>query len=66
MRILVQDLRASGSCHKGARQFCQHYGIDWKDFVDKGIDADKLLAMSNNDHQALHVVNHKKRTTGVK
>ena len=44
MMIYWQDLRKAKMCHKGARQWFSHYGLDWSDFVHNGIDSAILLS----------------------
>lgn len=53
LRITIRDLRASGICVE-ARLWFQRRGLDWKDFVRNGIDAETLLA--TGDAQAARVV----------
>jgi len=53
MIITVSDLRRSQVCPKARVWFAKH-GLDWRDFVRNGIDADKLTA--TGDAIALRVV----------
>lgn len=41
--ITMRDIRASGSCSKGARAFFKFHGLDWDEFLKRGISADRLL-----------------------
>ena len=43
-RVLVQDLRVARLCMTGARLWFRRQGFNWQDFLDNGIEADKLLA----------------------
>ena len=43
-RVRVQDLRVARLCMTGARLWFRRQGFDWQDFLDNGIEADKLLA----------------------
>jgi hypothetical protein len=37
-----------GWCHRGAREFCQRHGLDWRAIVAAGgIDAEALLALDD-------------------
>jgi hypothetical protein len=53
MIITVSDLRRSKVCPMARVWFAKH-GLDWRDFVRNGIDADKLTA--TGDAIALRVV----------
>jgi hypothetical protein len=51
-----------GWCHRGARQFCQRYGLDWPAIVAAGgIEAKRLLSL--NDALADELVAHALRTS---
>ena len=43
-RVRVQDLRVARLCMPGARLWFRRQGFNWQDFLDNGIEADKLLA----------------------
>lgn len=53
MIIRITDLRKAKVCARASLWFKDH-GLDWKDFVLNGIEADKLLA--TGDAQAKRVV----------
>jgi hypothetical protein len=36
------DMSALRFCNRGARLFCERHGIDWNEFVTKGIDAERV------------------------
>lgn len=42
MITIHADIRASGQCMKGAREWCSHNNISWSDFLKNGIDASIL------------------------
>jgi hypothetical protein len=42
MLVTVHHARRAGYCIKGCRAFAQRYGLDWRQFVRQGIDAEKL------------------------
>jgi hypothetical protein len=44
VRITVQDLRAARYCLAGVRPWFRRHGLDWQEFLDHGIDADRLRA----------------------
>ena len=54
MRLYVEDFRSRGICSPGIRRFAHKYGIDLRDFLENGIDEEKLLA--TGDAQALHLL----------
>lgn len=41
--VTVDHLRECGYCANGTRDFFERHGLDFKDFVKNGIDAQKLL-----------------------
>lgn len=43
-RVTIQDLRAARYCLAGVRPWFRRHGLDWQDFLDRGIDADALRA----------------------
>jgi hypothetical protein len=52
--ITITDVRMAGLCASGARRWFEAYGLDFRDFVTNGIDAEVLLA--TGDAYALRVV----------
>ncbi len=57
MIITITDIRLAGYCPKGAKQWADLHGIDFRDFLKNGIDADVLLA--TGDAFVNHVVERK-------
>lgn len=55
----MMHLRGLGLCSRGARDFCDRERISWQDFIEDGIDAEKLIA--TGDHYALAVVEHARK-----
>lgn len=49
-------MRELGYCNRGAREFFAQHGLSWAEFLDAGVDADKLRA--TGDAMALRVVEH--------
>ncbi len=47
-RITLRDFRACGVCKDARFVFFERHGLDWRDFVKNGIDAEKLRA--TGDH----------------
>ena len=43
-RVTVQDLRTSRYCLAGVRPWFRRHGLDWQDFLARGIAADRLRA----------------------
>jgi len=42
--ITMRDIRAAKQCSRGARAFFERHGLDWQDFLENGVPAEKLLA----------------------
>lgn len=43
MTILrIDDITATNSCHNGAREIAKSLGIDWWDFLQNGIDIERI------------------------
>lgn len=61
MIVLHRHLREIGYCNRGSREFFRRHGLDWADFLKRGIEAEKLLA--TNDAQAENLVKHAERVT---
>lgn len=68
MRIYLHHMRQmplggrTGYCARGARAFAEHYGLDWDDFCQHGIEAEVLLA--TGDYQAEQVVEFARQQEG--
>ena len=43
-RVTIQDLRAARYCLAGVRPWFRRHGLGWQEFLDHGIDADRLRA----------------------
>ena len=46
-RVTIQDLRTARYCLAGVRPWFRRHGFDWQDFLDHGIDADRLRATND-------------------
>jgi hypothetical protein len=44
LRITVQDIRTARYCLAGVRPWFRRHGLDWQDFLARGIDAATLRA----------------------
>lgn len=42
--VTIAHIRESKLCTKGTRQFFERYGLSWTDFLENGIEAEKLAA----------------------
>ena len=42
--VTIQDLRAARYCLAGVRPWFQRHGLNWQDFLNHGIDAERLRA----------------------
>lgn len=52
-------MRDLGYCNRGAREFFQRHALSWPDFVEQGIDAEKLR--QTGDAMAQRVIEHAER-----
>lgn len=50
--VRMGDLRTLRYCARGVREFFGRYGLDYGDFLQNGVPADKLLKASDNDAMA--------------
>lgn len=60
--VYHRHLAEIGYCNRGARLFCRLNGIDWSDFLDNGIAAERLRA--TGDAQAQALVDHAMKAGG--
>ena len=51
-RVTIHDLRAARYCLAGVRPWFRRHGLGWQEFLDHGIDADRLRA--TGDYEAAH------------
>ena len=58
MKIYMSDLRKAKMCARGSRAFFLSQGWDWKDFLENGIDLEKVEKA--NDAMAQQVVEYVK------
>jgi hypothetical protein len=54
MKIRVEHCWGFGYCSRGLRQFALRHNIDWVDWVNNGVDSEKLV--STGDEMAIVVV----------
>lgn len=62
MIIVRSHLDELGYCARGARRWFASMGLDWADFVMRGIDAEILLA--TGDAMAMRLVEHVREKYG--
>ena len=43
-RVRVEDLRTVRFCHAGARGWFARQGIEWQEFLQEGVSAERLRA----------------------
>lgn len=53
--VTIADVRKSGHCASGAREFFESNNLDFRDFLKNGVKASVLLA--TGDARAVQVVN---------
>lgn len=44
VKVHMRHIRAAKLCSRGAREWAAAQGIPWNDFLDNGVDADRLEA----------------------
>jgi len=44
MIIRIDDMRRAGHCVRGVRGWFATHGLDFRDFLENGIEADQLVA----------------------
>lgn len=57
-----EDLRTLGFCNRGSRAFFERHGLDWAEFMQVGIPADRLLA--TDDDMAKQAVEQARKREG--
>lgn len=40
--VRMDDVRAAHMCSRGARTFCERYGINWSAFLKEGVSSTRL------------------------
>lgn len=58
-RIYIDDVRAAGFCVRGGRRWFAQHGLDFKKFLDEGIDEETFL--ESGDSLAQVVVDRKRQ-----
>ncbi len=43
-RVTIQDLRTARYCLAGVRPWFRRHGLSWQEFLEHGIEADRLRA----------------------
>ncbi|MBN8291869.1 hypothetical protein JI664_07840 [Rhodobacter sp. NTK016B] len=43
-RVTIQDLRTARYCLPGVRPWFRRHGFDWQEFLETGIEAERLCA----------------------
>lgn len=62
MIITMRDIRAAKMCSGGARRFFDRHGLDWKDFLDNGIESEIVLATGDAmARKVVEVANERRR-----
>lgn len=49
--VTMRHLRSLGYCSRGARAWCERYGFDWLELVERGLPAEAVEA--TGDHYGL-------------
>jgi len=56
VRVRMEHCRSLSYCAGGVRRLFARYGLDYPDFLQNGIEAQKLLEATNNDAMVVAVV----------
>lgn len=59
--ITISDVRRAGHCVSGARRWFQAHHLDFRAFLQNGIEVN--LFLGTGDQLATDIVNHKRRRT---
>ncbi len=54
--VRMEDMRALRYCARGVREFFARHELDYTDFLQNGVPAEKLLEASGNDAMAVAAV----------
>ena len=54
--VRMGDMRSLRYCARGVREFFARHELDYSDFLQNGVPAEKLLAASDNDAMAVAAV----------
>lgn len=54
--VRIEDCKKLGFCNHGLREMAQRNNLDWYDFLENGISAERLLAIDPNDTNILQVI----------
>lgn len=54
--VRMEHCRHLRYCARGVRELFARYGLDYSDFLNNGIDSEKLLVATGNDGMALAAV----------
>jgi hypothetical protein len=57
-RVTIDDVRAAGHCVRGAREWFDRHGLDFRSFLREGIDEAEFLA--SGDGLAARIVDLKR------
>jgi hypothetical protein len=60
--VTIDDVRRAGHCVKGAREWFDRHGLDFRDFIQNGIEEKKFLA--SGDDIAAAIVKARDRRGG--
>lgn len=58
LRITITDVRAAGHCARGAKDWFERHGLDFRAFLKDGASEEELLA--TGDALAVEVIKHKR------
>lgn len=54
--VTIEHARSLGYCVPKIRSYFKEKGLDFADFLDKGIDADKLLSVDPDNQLIIDVI----------
>lgn len=64
--VILTDAHNLGYCSRAMRPWFEQHGLDWFDFVNNGIDAEKLLATEDDFAvKAVEAAAHREKKHGL-
>lgn len=65
MKVYIRDFKGTGYCPAGQKRFCDAHGIDWRDYVRNGVDAQVLLDSGDDMARAMVEIARVNREKGL-
>lgn len=55
-KIYIEDAREAGFCNHGLRDFAERHNLDYFDFLNNGIDVERLLHLNDANVQRAYQI----------